>query len=396
MTAERIAERTGARVALLADTFHEVNGAARTCREWEAFARRHQRPFLCVRWGPAPGIRQEGTVRTLELARSRYSFGIDTDLRFDVLFHRALAPIRRELEDFQPDAIHITSPGDLGLAGAILAEKMKIPLVLSWHTNLHEFAARRIHPMAAWLGTRASGFAARKAERFALDRLCWFFGRGAAIFAPNPELAAMLRQRTGKPVFPMGRGIDAGLFHPQRRRRDDDALVLGYVGRLMPEKNLRVFPQVAEALRFAGVTNFRFQITGAGSERRWLQRNVPEARFTGALGGESLAQAYANLDIFLFPSRTDTFGNVVQEALASGVPAVVMDSGGPRFIVREGVTGFLAPDEGTFCHRATVLARDRALRRSMGIAARRQVEGQTWDRAFTEVYDGYSKLLQPV
>ena len=313
-----------------------------------------------------------------------------------LLFHRVLAPIRKELERFRPDAIHITSPGDLGIAGAILAERMKIPLVLSWHTNLHEFAARRIRPMAEWLGARASDFAARKAERFVLDRLCWFFGRGAAIFAPNPELAAMLRQRSGKPVFPMGRGIDTTLFHPQRRHRDDDAMVLGYVGRLMPEKNLRVLPQVAEALLVSGVANFRFQITGAGSERRWLQRNVPQAHFTGALAGEGLARAYANLDIFLFPSRTDTFGNVVQEALASGVPAVVMDSGGPRFIVREGVTGFVAPDEGTFCHRATVLARDRALRRTMAIAARRQVEGQTWDRAFTEVYDGYSKLLQPV
>jgi glycosyltransferase involved in cell wall biosynthesis len=390
------AERTGARVALLADTFHEVNGAARTCREWEAFARRQGRPFLSVRWGGAPGVRQEGSVRTLELTRSRYSFPLDPDLRFDLLFWRVLAPVRRELERFQPDAIHITSPGDLGITGAILAARMKIPLVLSWHTNLHQFAARRIGPMAAWMGNRASGFAARRTEQFVLDRLCWFFGRGAAIFAPNPELADMLRARTGKPVFPMGRGIDTHMFHPQRRHRDDDALVLGYVGRLMPEKNLRVLPQVAEGLEKSGVVNFRFQITGAGNERRWLQRNVPHARFTGALSGESLAQAYANLDIFLFPSRTDTFGNVVQEALASGVPAVVMDSGGPRFIVRDGISGFLARDEEAFCHHANVLARDGGLRRAMAVRARRQVEGQTWDRTFTEVYDGYAKLLQPV
>jgi glycosyltransferase involved in cell wall biosynthesis len=391
----RVTERTGTRVALLADTFHEVNGAARTCREWEAFARRNERPFLCVRWGSSPGPRQEGTVRILEITRSRLAFRIDTDLHFDPLFHRVLDPIRKELEQFRPDAIHITSPGDLGIAGAILAEKMKVPLVLSWHTNLHEFAARRIRPMAALLGDGASNFAARKSERFVLDRVCWFFGRGAAIFAPNPELADMLRGRTGKPVFPMGRGIDTALFNPQRRLRDDHALVLGYVGRLMPEKNLRVLAGVADALRFAGVENFRFQITGAGSERRWLQRNVPHTYFTGTLMGESLAQAYANLDVFLFPSRTDTFGNVVQEALASGVPAVVMEVGGPRFIVREGVSGFVAPDEGTFCHRATVLARDGVLRRKMAVAARRQVEGQTWDRTFNEVYDGYSKLLQP-
>jgi phosphatidylinositol alpha 1,6-mannosyltransferase len=391
-----IAERTPVRVALLADTFHEVNGAARTCREWEAYAWRHERPFLCVRWGNTAGAQQNGTVRTLEMVRSRLSFRIDTDLHFDVQFHRMLDPIRREVEKFQPDAIHITSPGDLGISGAILADRLKLPLVLSWHTNLHEFAARRIRPMLAWIGEGASNSAARHAERFVLDRICWFFSRGAAIFAPNPELAEMLRERTGKPVFPMGRGIDTSLFHPRKRHRDDDALVLGYVGRLMPEKNLRVLPQIAEALRAGGIANFRFQITGAGSERGWLQRSLPHAYFTGALSGESLAQAYANLDIFLFPSRTDTFGNVVQEALASGVPAVVMEAGGPRFIVRDRVSGFVAPDEGTFCHRAAVLARDAELRHSMAVAARRQVEGQTWDRAFNEVYDGYSKLLQPV
>src|SRR5271165_5093867 len=117
-----IAERVGARVALLADTFHEVNGAARTCREWEAFARRNERPFLCVRWGSAPGSRQEGQVRIVEIARSRLAFRIDTDLHFDPLFHRVLDAIHRELEQFQPDAIHVTSPGDLGIAGAILAE----------------------------------------------------------------------------------------------------------------------------------------------------------------------------------------------------------------------------------------------------------------------------------
>jgi glycosyltransferase involved in cell wall biosynthesis len=335
-------------------------------------------------------------VRTLELAHSRWAFRVDPDLRFDPRLDRVLAPVQDELERFRPDAIHITSPGDLGIAGAILAARLQVPLVLSWHTNLHEFAGRRVSRMAGWMGHRVSELAARTAERFVLDRVCWFFARGAAIFAPNPELASLLGARSGKPVFPMGRGIDTCLFHPQRRQRDDDALVLGYVGRLMPEKNLRLLAEVAAALRWSGVTNFRFQITGAGSERGWLEKNLPQSVFTGVLSGEPLARAYANMDVFLFPSRTDTFGNVVQEALASGVPAVVMDSGGPRFIVRDAASGFLAPDDAAFCRLATTLARDTERRRRMAVQARRQVEGQSWDRVFTEVYDGYARILQPV
>jgi len=390
-----IAQHSAPRIALLADTFHEVNGAARTCREWEAFAIRHRLPFLSVRWGSQPGRRAEGWLRILELSRSKCGFQLDTDLHFDLLFHRAIAPIQEELERFQPDVIHITSPGDLGITGAILSARMKIPLALSWHTNLHEFAARRINRICArWLGRRVTGFASRTAETFALDRLCWFFGRGSAIFAPNPELIAMLRARTGRPVFFMGRGIDTNLFHPGKRHRDDTALVLGYVGRLMPEKNLRLLRDVAAALERSGITNFRFQITGAGSERPWLQRNLPRSYFTGVLSGESLAQAYANIDIFLFPSQTDTFGNVVQEALASGVPAVVMNAGGPRFIVREGTSGFIASGEDEFCRLAARLAGDRGLRHQMALQARRQVEGQSWDKVFEEVYDSYSGLLQ--
>jgi glycosyltransferase involved in cell wall biosynthesis len=273
---------------------------------------------------------------------------------------------------------------------------LKLPLALSWHTNLHEFAARRAGRSLSRLGEPVSESLARAAERFVLDRVCWFFGRGALLFAPNPELIAMLRNRTGEPVYPMGRGIDTRLFAPERRCRDDRAIVLGYVGRLMPEKNLRILPRVAAALRRRGIYNFRFQITGAGSERQWLEAHLPEAEFTGVLTGEALARAYANLDIFLFPSRTDTFGNVVQEALASGVPAVVTDAGGPRFIVREGVSGLVAADDEAFCELAAVLASDAELRRGMGADARRQVENQSWDRVFEEVYDAYARFLQPV
>jgi glycosyltransferase involved in cell wall biosynthesis len=191
----------------------------------------------------------------------------------------------------------------------------------------------------------------------------------------------------------MGRGIDTELFRPERRDRTDNALVVGFVGRLMPEKNLRFLPRVADALRASGIENFRFQISGSGSERAWLERNLPWAEFTGVLSGEALARAYANMDIFAFPSHTDTFGNVVQEALASGVPAVVTASGGPRFIVRHGVSGFVTGSDGEFCERIVQMAREESLRREMGRAARQQVKNQPWHRVFQEVYDAYARSL---
>jgi phosphatidylinositol alpha 1,6-mannosyltransferase len=164
----------------------------------------------------------------------------------------------------------------------------------------------------------------------------------------------------------------------------------------MPEKNLRLLSRVLSELRAAGIREVRFQITGHGSEQEWLARHLPQAEFTGVLTGEPLAHAYANMDLFLFPSRTDTFGNVVQEALASGVPAVVTDSGGPRFIVRDGVTGFVACSDDEFFARVLTIARDEKLRRKMASAARREMLEKSWSRVFEKVHEGYARALQSV
>ncbi|MGP8244265.1 MAG: glycosyltransferase [Bryobacteraceae bacterium] len=381
------------RIALLADTYHEVNGAARTCREWLGYARRQGLPFLCVRWNGAPGARDEGPVRTVDLVRSPWAVPVDTDLRFDPWLARVMAPIEAELERFRPDAIHVTSPGDLGIVGAILSARRKTPLAASWHTNLHEFAGRRLSRCLRWLPGAAGERLGSALEDFVMDRVCWFFSRGEVLFAPNPELSGILRRRTGRPGFPMRRGVDTTLFTPARRDRADGDVVVGFVGRLMPEKNVALLAGVDAALREAGLTRVRFQITGAGSERPWLERNLGSAVFTGVLNGVELARAYANLDIFAFPSKTDTFGNVVQEALSSGVPAVVTDRGGPRFIVRHGDTGFVAASDGEFCARVVELARREELRREMAAAARRQMESLSWDGVFAEVYRGYASWL---
>jgi len=388
-----------ARVALIADTFYEVNGAARTCREWEAFAKRRRISFFCARRcaqsKKTHALRTDGPVWAMDVGRSRLAYRIDTDLYFDPLFLRALRPLTAALERFGPDLIHITSPGDMGILGVILAARLRKPLALSWHTNLHEFAGRRLGKLLAWWPRRFRSAVASFVERFSMDRLCWFFGRGDVRFAPNRELIRTLSERTGKPAFLMGRGVDTDLFSPARRDRIETGLVLGFVGRLMPEKNLRSLPMVARALEASGITDFRFRITGAGSERAWLERNLPQAQFTGVLAGEELACAYANMDIFVFPSRTDTFGNVVQEALASGVPAVVSDAGGPRFLVEHGANGLIAGSDEEFCAWVVALARDEALRLRMGSNARRSMLHKSWDSVFEEVYQGYANALQP-
>jgi glycosyltransferase involved in cell wall biosynthesis len=187
----------------------------------------------------------------------------------------------------------------------------------------------------------------------------------------------------------MKRGIDTDLFAPAKRTLNDGVVRLGYVGRTTPEKNVRFLRHLEAGLRNAGVPPFRFLIVGDGSEREWLKQNLTAADIPGILRGEPLAEAYANMDVFTFPSRTDTFGNVVLEAFASGTPAVVTNAGGPKFIVREGVSGFVASEDCEFIDRTARLLRDTELRLRMGLAAREQAAGESWDTVFEQVYEGY-------
>jgi phosphatidylinositol alpha 1,6-mannosyltransferase len=134
---------------------------------------------------------------------------------------------------------------------------------------------------------------------------------------------------------------------------------------------------------------------GQGSSENYLSSNLKSRHLTSVLTGEDLARAYANMDVFLFPSKTDTFGNVVLEALSSGVPALVTDEGGPQFIVKDGETGFVCHDNNAFVDRIMALRRSPDTLASMSSAARHYAEGMSWDSIFEAVYRAYKEALQP-
>jgi phosphatidylinositol alpha 1,6-mannosyltransferase len=384
------------RVAYFPDSFHEVNGVAHTSRHFEAFARRRNLPFLCVRAGArTQKLIEEGNVWTLELPRGLLSFALEKDLRLDPVFLRHIPRIGEVLDRFQPDLIHITGPSDLGFLGAWMANNLGLPLAASWHTNVHEYAARRSEWFLRLLPKGKSVSTGQKIEDLALAAAARFYSVAQVLYAPNPDLCSLLERVTGRPCFLMPRGVDAELFHPRKRNRSpgDRDQVLGFVGRLSIEKNVALLAQVQRQLEEMGHKSFRFLIIGHGGEQAWLRERLPRAEFPGVLRGEALAAGYANMDLFVFPSHTDTFGNVVLEALASGVPAIVTPDGGPRMIIRDGETGRIAPDEGFATAVASVLA-DPARHARMRTAARAYALTASWDSVFEGVYSGYETILR--
>jgi phosphatidylinositol alpha 1,6-mannosyltransferase len=377
------------RVAFFCETFQETNGVALTARQLVAFAARNGRPFLAVHGGPKVARFAEGGVTRLELSRGPVSFAIESDLRYDLWLWRHAAEARRALEEFRPDVIHVTSPGEFGQLGGYLAHALKIPLVASWHTNLHQFAARRLRKLLRCLPNRWSAVCGEWAERGALLAILRFYKLATVTLAPTAEQANWLQLATGKKSFVMARGVDTQKFSPAHRTANDGWLRLGYVGRVTPEKGVRLLADVERALLATGFTDFSFLVVGEGSERAWLAENLRHGVFTGVLRDERLAEAYANMDVFLFPSRTDTYGNVIQEAAASGVPAVVTDEGGPKCLVEPGRTGFIARSDEEFIAHAVELAANLEKRRAMGMAAREKMNGVSWDAAFEMTYAAY-------
>jgi phosphatidylinositol alpha 1,6-mannosyltransferase len=383
------------RIAFFTDSFHEVNGVALTSREFVAFAQRRSIPLLSVHAGPADREFQDGSVTTVEFQRGGLCWSLERDLKIDLLFWRHCERLRKALAAFRPDLVHITGPGDAGILGALLAYDLKVPLVASWHTNLHEFGARRLDRLLGFLPASLRSRATKWAERAALDQCVRFYQFAKLILAPNPELVDMLGQRTGRPSVLMTRGIDTDLFSPARRTRSDSNFVIGYVGRLSAEKNVRMLTEIESMLNAAGCHNCWFLIVGEGRERPWLRRTMERADLPGVLRGEDLARAYASMDVFVFPSSTDTFGNVVLEAMASGVPSIVTAEGGPKFLIIPEQSGLLATGAHGFTDAILRLRRDPELLARMSQEARAAAGRFSWDAVFEQVHRSYETLQFP-
>jgi phosphatidylinositol alpha 1,6-mannosyltransferase len=273
-----------------------------------------------------------------------------------------------------------------------MANHFHLPLVASWHTNVHEYAAKRSQWFLNRLPDQTAPAAARQIEEISLYASARFYSIARMLFAPNTDLCRLLERATGRPCKLMPRGVDTEQFSPRYRDRADTDFVLGFVGRLSVEKNVALLVRIREQLLEAGLTNFRFLIVGHGVEEPWLREHLLNADFPGVLRGQALARAYANMDLFVFPSHTDTFGNVVLEALSSGVPAIVTPDGGPHYIITEGQTGFVAKDQD-FAGAILSVLRNPQLHSQMRLASRADALTASWDTVFESVYDAYALAL---
>jgi glycosyltransferase involved in cell wall biosynthesis len=370
------------RALVFTDTFAEVNGVAGTMRRLAAAAADGRFAGSVV--VPAPETPAPGTIALppdWSLPLPSYEA---IDLRFP-LPTDVLACVEEE----RPEVVHVATPGPAGLCGLAVARLVGIPVVGSYHTELGPFA---LHLTRDALVADAIGL-----------YVDWFYRQCATVLAPTRHVAGALAARGYPEVGVWGRGVDSHLFDPRLRSDElrrrlvgrDDGVVCLSVGRLSEEKRVGVLLD-AFALALRTRPDLRLVIAGDGPARRELERTAPAgAVFTGELLGIELAELYASADVFCFPSTTDTFGQVLLEAAASGLPVVAVDAGGNSELVQQWHSGLLVPPEEPreLASALLLLADDPRLRRRLGANGRDAALARTWPAAVAQLGGVYRKLL---
>ncbi|MEW6659358.1 MAG: glycosyltransferase [Thermodesulfobacteriota bacterium] len=363
------------RIAHFTDTFYEINGVALSLRRQVESAQKAQKEYHIItcdtkKHPPQPGIQNFSPIGVFHLP----------EYREQKLFHPPFLEILDYCYAKEFTQILAATPGPLGLTAMAIARILKLPLWGTYHTALPQYAQYLTgdHVIVELLW----------------KYLVWFYNQMDLIFVPSQSTAEELRQRgvNGEKMRIFPRGVDLQLFHPTKRNgflenrvQAPDGVKLLYVGRVSKEKNLEILARVFKDL-IQNHPDAHLVIVGDGPYLEEMQQNLAgtPCTFTGYLQGEDLAAAYASCDLFLFPSTTDTFGNVVLEAQASGIPVIVTDAGGPQENVIPGKTGLIVrgdSEESLLGALQGLLAQPARLQ-VMGRAARRYMEERSFETAF--------------
>lgn len=297
--------------------------------------------------------------------------------------------IRQLILDFQPDLIHIATPFNMGLCGLYFSKKYHIPWIASHHTHfdryLQYYRLGLLSPLI-WKYLR------------------WFHATCHTVLAPSLETKKQLQQHGFPRTDVWRRGVDAALFHPHKRSAHlreiyqiEEKYICLYVGRLAPEKDLDILIDVIKTLSEPIRSQVHWLIVGDGPLLPQLKEaQLPRTTFTGYLQGETLAEAYASADLFVFPSTTETFGNVVLEALASGTPAIGARAGGVQEIIHHQQTGYLCTPRSVsdMTEAITYALRQPEILEQWSKNASHYARSQSWETILDQVIDHYKMTIE--
>lgn len=371
------------KIAIFTDTFYpDINGVTRTLKQLTNYLDDQNISYKV--FAPASHSNEYFSEHIRRFKSLSFFLYPECQLAFPNLLK-----IKAELQDFSPDIIHVATPFNAGLCGVYWAKKLNIPLVGSYHTDFDNYLQFYNLPFLS---------------KILWKYMKWFYKPCKKLFVPSRETLTQLKMNGFSNLEIWSGGVDCQLFHPfydkkavRKQYGITQKYLLTFVGRLAPEKDVHTLLAIADALPSKVKEQIQWFVIGDGPLKEELQQKAPaNMTFTGYLTGEQLAQFYSASDLFVFPSPTETFGNVVIEALASGTTVIAAHSGGIKNIIKSGVTGYLCEPGNVqaFLNAILELLENDSLRMQLGIEGRNYALTKNWDHIFAHLLWHYHDVIE--
>ncbi|MFD2131994.1 glycosyltransferase family 4 protein [Pseudogracilibacillus auburnensis] len=371
------------KIAIFTDTFiPEVNGVARTLKRFTDYLEENKIEYRVF----APKSSNKNIFTTHVHSITSFPFFLYPECRVAL---PNLLQLRDEIQRFNPDIIHVATPFNMGLSGLHLAKKLAIPVVGSYHTDFDKYLTYyELHFLSEMLW----------------KYMRWFHHPFRKVFVPSSDTLNRLKSRGFSNLSIWPRGIDRTIFHPHYDEQTvrnvyqiEEKYILTYVGRIAMEKDVLLLPEIANMLPNNIKNDVHWLIVGDGPLKKDLGKMAPpNMTLTGFVEGINLANIYAASDVFVFPSPSETFGNVVLESLACGTPVIGANAGGVKTIIQNGITGILCTEKDIteFVHAITSLLGREQTRKIMGENGKIHAQAQSWDTIFNNLLLEYEEALE--
>lgn len=371
------------KLALFTDTYYpQVNGVSRTLGKLTTYMDRQHVDYMLF----APDCQADEDLFTSNVHRfTSMKFFLYPECRIAL---PKLSLIRNQLQEFNPDLLHVATPFNIGMCGLHYGKKNNVPMVASYHTNFDDYLK---HYYLEWFSPVMWKY------------LTWFHQPFSSTFVPSNETRHRLNEKGFENLKLWRRGVNCEHFSPLKKNQSlrerynfQEKYILLFVSRLAPEKNLETLQKIMWKLPDELKRQTRWLVVGDGPAMPHFKENVPiNVTFTGYKEGEELAELYATSDLFIFPSATETFGNVALESLASGTPVVAANAGGLTDVVSGERNGlFCSPNkEEEYISAIRRLLSDHTERRMMGYEGRGYALSQSWEAIFGRLLEDYEKTI---
>ncbi len=377
------------KVAIFTDTYDEINGVASTYHRLVEYAKKKNKKVEIFSIGKKDSVERINKNIKIHRYKLKWPISIYSDLSFDLNWLNTKLIAYFNNNKF--DIIHTATPGSMGLNALCISRLFKIPLIGVYHTDLPVYVknrAEKISKEIKWPDKNAS----KGWEDAVWNFMKIYYNRCKLVLVPSEFTKKILEKKFVKTKIGIfSRGIDTAKFNPKfedksfKREYKIKAL---YVGRLSVEKNLDLLIKC-----FKDLKDVKLIIVGDGPYKKEIENKI-DAEFLGFLKGKKLSEIYASCSFFVFPSISDTFGNVVLEAMASGLPVIVMNKGGQRELVQNRKNGFIVKNSvKEFKEKVKLLTKNEKLRKMMGINARKSALERNWDNVFNRLFEDYYKEL---